>query len=96
MAAGGSVFLGDEFGSEVSISGNTVVVGTISANAAYVFTEPNLGWASITQTAKLTASDRATVDDYGPDVRRRRFNQREHGGGGGRQRESPGGSLRVH
>ena len=60
----------DEFGSSVSISGNTVVVGapdaTVGGNtqqgAAYVFTEPGSGWANMTQTAKLTASDGAADD----------------------------------
>ena len=60
---------GDDFGTSVSISGNTVVVGapdaTVGANsgqgAAYVFTEPGSGWANTTQTAKLTASDGASA-----------------------------------
>ena len=64
---------GDYFGSSVSISGNTVVVGangaTVGANssqgAAYVFTESGSGWANMTQTAKLTASDGAVDDAFG-------------------------------
>ncbi len=52
---------GDSFGESVAISGNTVVVGASGANgsngAAYVFTEPASGWANMTETAKLTASD---------------------------------------
>ncbi len=56
---------GDYFGSSVSISGSTVVVGaswdTVGGNyrqgAAYVFTEPSGGWTNMTQTAKLTSSD---------------------------------------
>ena len=47
----------DDFGSSVSISGNTVVVGadgaTVGGNsyqgAAYVFTEPGSGWANMTR-----------------------------------------------
>ncbi|MGA2257593.1 MAG: hypothetical protein ABSG53_23270, partial [Thermoguttaceae bacterium] len=66
----------DEFGSSVSISGNTIVVGaseaTIGANsqqgAAYVFTEPASGWANMTQTAKLTASDGTANDEFGVSV----------------------------
>ena len=58
---------GDSFGSSVSISGNTLVVGARQANiasnheqgAAYVFVEPGSGWANMTQTAKLTASGEA-------------------------------------
>ncbi len=56
---------GDNFGDSVSISGNTVVVGSTgistydgktSPAAAYVFSEPGSGWADMTQTAELTAS----------------------------------------
>jgi len=63
------------FGWSTSISGNTVVVGARSATvgvhtqgAAYVFTEPNAGWADMTETAKLTASDGATGDCFGQSV----------------------------
>ena len=66
----------DYFGCSVSISGNTVVVGaphaTVGGNsdqgAAYVFTEPGSGWANMTQTAKLTASDGTAGDDFGSSV----------------------------
>jgi hypothetical protein len=57
----------DVFGTSVSISGNTIVVGDPEDNpaciltqpgAAYVFVEPAGGWAgTLTETAKLTASD---------------------------------------
>jgi hypothetical protein len=67
---------GDLFGVSVSTSGSTVVVGadeaTVGANseqgAAYVFTEPSTGWANMTQTAKLTASDGAAGDFFGISV----------------------------
>jgi hypothetical protein len=70
---------GDSFGSSVSISGNTVVVGAPSApydsiahangpGAAYVFTEPGSAWANMTQTAKLTASDGAAGNLFGSSV----------------------------
>ncbi|MGA2616656.1 MAG: IPT/TIG domain-containing protein, partial [Thermoguttaceae bacterium] len=60
-------------GLSVSVSGNTVVAGaslaTVDGNfaqgAAYVFTEPGSGWANMTQTAKLTASDGARDADFG-------------------------------
>ena len=66
----------DEFGNSVSISGNTLVVGAYGATvdgqsyqgAAYVFTEPGSAWASMTQTAKLTASDGAANDAFGNSV----------------------------
>ena len=61
------------FGNSLAISGNTVVIGayeaTVGGNAdqgaAYVFTEPGSGWASMTQTAKLTASDGAADNYFG-------------------------------
>ena len=67
---------GDAFGQSVSISGNTVVVGaylaTVNSNAhqgaAYVFTEPASGWADMTQTAKLAASDGAANNQFGNSV----------------------------
>ena len=66
----------DVFGTSVSISGNTVVVGapnaTVGGNvwrgAAYVFAEPGSGWANMTETAKLTASDGAEDDFFGNSV----------------------------
>ncbi|MCX6032082.1 MAG: hypothetical protein NT169_22645 [Chloroflexi bacterium] len=66
-----------EFGISVAISGEGVVVGahqaapggTAYAGAAYVFTRPSGGWSgSLTQTAKLTASDRAAGDLFGSAV----------------------------
>ncbi len=61
--------LGDELGYSVAISGSTVVVGAQLANsargAAYVFVAPTGGWASMTQTAKLTASDGASGNELG-------------------------------
>ena len=67
---------GDSFGASVSISGNTVVVGapdkSINGNeaqgAAYVFMEPASGWADMTQTAELTASNGKTSDHLGTSV----------------------------
>jgi trimeric autotransporter adhesin len=53
--------MGNNFGFAVSISGDTIVVGANGTNgghgAAYVFVEPTGGWADMTETAKLTASD---------------------------------------
>jgi hypothetical protein len=53
---------GDEFGISIAVCGKTVVVGASEFNsstigAAYVFVEGPNGWANMTQTAKLTASD---------------------------------------
>ena len=54
----------DGFGDSVSISGNTVVVG--GSDAAYVFTEPDAGWANMTQTAELTVSPGSPGYSYSP------------------------------
>jgi hypothetical protein len=53
---------GDEFGLSIAVCGRTIVVGASELNsstigAAYVFVEGVFGWANMTQTAKLTASD---------------------------------------
>jgi hypothetical protein len=63
-------------GLSVAISGDTVAAGadlaTVGANAsqgaAYVFVKPGSGWADGTQTAKLTASDGASLDRLGASV----------------------------
>ncbi|MFZ5797427.1 MAG: hypothetical protein C4563_06890 [Desulfobulbus sp.] len=59
----------DYFGATVSISGDTIVVGAYGDNtstgSAYVFAKPGSGWANMTQTAKLTASDGSIVDRLG-------------------------------
>ena len=66
----------DGFGGSVSISGDVIVVGaswaspgeTNEAGAAYIFVKPGGGWADMTQTAKLTASDKAAGDWFGRSV----------------------------
>jgi len=66
----------ENFGSSVSISGNTIVIGSAdhsvgsnqSQGAAYVFVEPPSGWANMTQTAELTASDGAANDLFGSGI----------------------------
>jgi hypothetical protein len=63
----------DFFGQSLSVSGNTVVVAAkyadIEGNAdqgkAYVFVRPGSEWTSMTQTARLTADDGATLDYFG-------------------------------
>lgn len=61
---------GAVFGTSISVSGNTVVVGAPgeTPGAAYVFVEPANGWVNMTQTAKLTASDGATGDEFSTSV----------------------------
>ncbi|MGA8150833.1 MAG: FG-GAP repeat protein [Terriglobales bacterium] len=64
------------FGSSVAISGDTVAVGADGVNvganqyqgAAYVFVKPKGGWANMTETAKLTASDAATYAYFGSSI----------------------------
>jgi len=64
----------DEVGDSVAISGNTVVVGAPGASggsdegAVYVFVRPKSGWANMTQTAKLTASNGAGANQLGYSV----------------------------
>lgn len=55
---------GDDFGTSVAVTGNTVVVGAPGANvggasdqgAAYIFVKPAGGWQDGTQQAKLTSA----------------------------------------
>ena len=68
----------DNFGQSVSISGDTLVAGAlhdectpsgIDCGAAYVFEKPAGGWAgTLTQDAKLTASDAAAGDFFSRSV----------------------------
>jgi len=66
---------GDWFGYSVSISGNNIVVGAYQSDgnvnnsgSAYVFTKSGASWSTMTQTAKLTASDGASLDYFGYSV----------------------------
>ena len=69
-ASDGEAF--DEFGGSVAVSGDTIVVGAIQDDmlngSAYVFVKPAGGWADMTQTAKLTASDTMSFDEFGGSV----------------------------
>jgi|HubBroStandDraft_6_1064221.scaffolds.fasta_scaffold153629_2 acetyltransferase-like isoleucine patch superfamily enzyme len=64
------------FGSSVSISGDTVIIGADGANvasrmhqgAAYVFIKPEKGWRNVTETAKLIATDGAALSYFGSSV----------------------------
>ena len=65
----------DKFGTSVAVNGATVVVGATQdadmgskPGLAYVFTKPGAGWATATETAKLTASDAAADDEFGISV----------------------------
>ena len=62
----------DEFGDSVSVSGNTVVVGSPYGSgdlgAAYVFVKPANGWGNMMETARLTASDERKLDEFGRSV----------------------------
>jgi len=61
------------FASSVAIAGGTVVIGAPFASgdlgAAYIYVKPGSGWKTTTAyTAKLTASDGVTYDDFGYSV----------------------------
>jgi acetyltransferase-like isoleucine patch superfamily enzyme len=68
----------DCFGCAVAVSGDTVVVGapqegslvgfSDDSGAAYVFEKPAGGWADMTETARLGASDSTTVHQLGAAV----------------------------
>jgi uncharacterized repeat protein (TIGR01451 family) len=67
----------DQFGFSVAVSGDTIVVGAhfddiganVSQGSAYVFVKPAGGWSgTLTQNAKLTASDGAGEDRLGQSV----------------------------
>jgi hypothetical protein len=68
--------LHDWLGSSVAISGDTVVVGApgkgtgnnVYEGAAYVFVKPASGWASATETAKLSPSDGMYDWEFGASV----------------------------
>jgi hypothetical protein len=55
----------DDFGQSVAISGATVIVGAPELESAYIFVEPVGGWANMTETAELTASDGQSGDRFG-------------------------------
>ncbi|HEY52587.1 MAG TPA: hypothetical protein G4N94_03935 [Caldilineae bacterium] len=63
---------GDLFGHSVAISVDAVVVGASGDDtlkgSAYVFEKPDGGWASATETAKLSASGGAANDYFGISV----------------------------
>jgi hypothetical protein len=64
------------FGKSVALSGDTIAVGAPGADigistgqgAAFVFVKPGDSWDTMTQTAKLTASDGAEYDNLGQSV----------------------------
>ncbi len=58
----------DAFGYSVSISGTYAIVGAVGvrrAGSAYIFKQPVNGWVDMTETAKLTPSDRGTAEAVG-------------------------------
>jgi parallel beta-helix repeat protein len=71
LTANDAVF-NDMFGSSVSISGDTIVVGAIYGNSergsAYVFVRPETGWTNMTENAELSASDAEEWIKFGSSV----------------------------
>ena len=66
---------GDHLGWSVAIDYDMIVVGAYrhddggtDTGSAYMFAKPAAGWATNTETAKLTASDAAADDQYGYSV----------------------------
>ena len=58
----------DQFGVSVDISGDTVVVGTLNGEKAYIFEKPVGAWTDATQTAILSATDNFGSDKFGSAV----------------------------
>ncbi len=63
----------DSFGISVDVQDSTIVVGAYQANTgrlgkAYIFVKPSWGWASMTETAELTASDEQPDGRFGQAV----------------------------
>jgi len=64
----------DYFGTSVAISGTTVLVGATgipnqtNRGAAYLYVKPENGWADMTQTLELNASDGYNGDQFGCSV----------------------------
>jgi len=60
------------FGYSVSISGDTAIVGANREDSytgsAYIFEKPGAVWEDMPETATLTASDKATNDQFGNSV----------------------------
>lgn len=64
--------LNGRFGSSIDIFGDDVLVGAIRDNqngnhtgSAYLFSKPTTGWNNATENAKLTASDGASIYQFG-------------------------------
>jgi FG-GAP repeat protein len=62
----------DGFGTSVGIAGDIIVVGApmkynngVAAGCVYVFTKPAGGWATATETARLSVTDLAPYDELG-------------------------------
>ena len=62
--AGGGELNGDQFGNSVAVDGDKGG----NSGSAYVFAKPSGGWATGTETAKLTANDGASGDRLGISV----------------------------
>ena len=65
----------DHFGWSVAVDGDNVVVGAYGnddngsdSGSVYLFTKPSGGWATATETVKLTAPDGAADDNFGDSV----------------------------
>jgi len=68
----------DYFGCSVSIYNNVIAVGSKSHDlgesnknygAVFVYSKPSSGWVDMTETAKLTSSDKMPNDEFGTSVK---------------------------
>lgn len=61
----------DQFGHDVAVSGNTIVVGTYCnqrSGRAYIFEKPDGGWRDMSETAIVSRSDSIQSDYFGSTV----------------------------
>jgi len=58
----------DYFGHSVAISGDYIVAGCADKQATYIYKKPASGWANMTETQKIVASDAQADDIFGYSV----------------------------
>ncbi len=64
-------WINDGFSHSIAIGSNTIVIGApykAGQGSAYVFIKPTAGWTTMTETARLNASDAGASDQFGSSV----------------------------
>jgi hypothetical protein len=84
MYYGGGVAISADGSTIAAGSPQHAVGGNVAQGAVYVFTRPVSGWVGATQTAELTASDGAAIDELG---------QGDHGFGAGAALSADGSTI---